>query len=170
MYSASGHKRNSNSHSITQGSFAHPCVYLAAAGGKPAGFDSGLQTGGQFSINITNDQQRKPNIFVFLLYCRYHRRLLTKRCDSHLVLLQTRQTLRPGNGRVRGFFRAFDSPSGVSFNQERFRLSPGRSMHAPKEKPMTRTWPLQRPSARTKILCVDDSLGPLGFQCAYLPS
>jgi len=44
-------------HSVTQGSFADPCVYLAAQGGNPAGFDSGLQTGKQFSIQITNDQE-----------------------------------------------------------------------------------------------------------------
>src|SRR6266850_875846 len=83
----SGYKRDSISHSITQGSFEHPCVYLAAAGGQPAGFDSGLQTGGQFSIKITNDKQRKHGIFVFLLYWCCRRRL-TKKCDSHLVLLQ----------------------------------------------------------------------------------
>jgi len=44
-------------HSVTQGSFASPCVPLAATGANPAGFDSGLQTGKQFSIKITNDQQ-----------------------------------------------------------------------------------------------------------------
>jgi len=48
---------SSGPHSVTQGSFADPCVYLAAAGGNPAGFDSGLQTGKQFSIQITNDQE-----------------------------------------------------------------------------------------------------------------
>jgi hypothetical protein len=47
-------------HSVTQGSFANPCVYLAAEGGNPAGFDSGLQSGGkELSIKITNDQERK---------------------------------------------------------------------------------------------------------------
>jgi len=45
------------SHSVTEGSFANPCVYLAAAGGNPAGFDSGLQAGKEFTIQITNDQQ-----------------------------------------------------------------------------------------------------------------
>jgi plastocyanin len=44
-------------HSVTEGSFANPCVYLAAAGGNPAGFDSGLQAGKEFSIQITNDQE-----------------------------------------------------------------------------------------------------------------
>jgi len=32
-------------------------VYLAAAGGKPPGFDSGLQSSGQFSLEVTNDQE-----------------------------------------------------------------------------------------------------------------
>ena len=50
---------SSSPHSVTQGSFADPCVYLAAEGGNPAGFDSGLQTGKQFSIQITNDQERR---------------------------------------------------------------------------------------------------------------
>jgi plastocyanin len=43
-------------HSVTEGSFGNPCVYLAATGGNPAGFDSGLQAGKEFSIQITNDQ------------------------------------------------------------------------------------------------------------------
>jgi len=47
----------STTHSVTQGSFANPCVYLAATGGASAGFDSGLQAGKQFSIQITNDQE-----------------------------------------------------------------------------------------------------------------
>jgi len=42
-------------HSVTQGSFDNPCVYLNAS--DEAGFDSGLQTGKQFTIRITNDQQ-----------------------------------------------------------------------------------------------------------------
>ncbi|KAI0003246.1 hypothetical protein BJV74DRAFT_764694 [Russula compacta] len=46
-----------SSHSVTQSSFADPCTYLAASGGNSAGFDSGLQTGKQFSIKITNDQE-----------------------------------------------------------------------------------------------------------------
>jgi len=41
-------------HSVTQGSFANPCVYLNGTSGT--GFDSGLQTGKQFTIQITNDQ------------------------------------------------------------------------------------------------------------------
>lgn len=63
-------------------------MYLAAAGGKPAGFDSGLQTGGQFSIKITDDKKREHSIFVCLLHW-YRRRGLTEQCDSHLVLLQS---------------------------------------------------------------------------------
>jgi len=44
-------------HSVTQGSFANPCVYLAASGGEPAGFDSGLQSSGkEFVLTIENDQ------------------------------------------------------------------------------------------------------------------
>ncbi|KAF9036702.1 Cupredoxin [Panaeolus papilionaceus] len=41
-------------HSVTQSSFANPCTYLAASGNSSAGFDSGLQAGAQFTINITN--------------------------------------------------------------------------------------------------------------------
>ncbi|KAN0105458.1 hypothetical protein V8E52_011052 [Russula decolorans] len=51
-----------NYHSVTQGDFAKPCAYLAASGGSPAGFDSGLLSGTQFSLNITND---KDPIFFF---------------------------------------------------------------------------------------------------------
>ncbi|KAI9463391.1 hypothetical protein F5148DRAFT_197344 [Russula earlei] len=43
-------------HSVTQSTFANPCTPLAATGGNPAGFDSGLQAGKQFTIKITNDQ------------------------------------------------------------------------------------------------------------------
>lgn len=43
-------------HSVTQSSFAAPCTYLAASGNTSAGFDSGLQTAVQFSINITDNQ------------------------------------------------------------------------------------------------------------------
>jgi len=44
-------------HSVTQGSFSNPCVPLAAAGGNPAGFDSGLQSAGkEFVLTIVNDQ------------------------------------------------------------------------------------------------------------------
>jgi hypothetical protein len=42
-------------------------VYLAAAGGKPPGFDSGLQSSGQFSLEVTNDQERMQKIFVLSL-------------------------------------------------------------------------------------------------------
>jgi hypothetical protein len=62
--SQSGSKRNQVAHSVTQGSFEKPCVYLAAAGGKPPGFDSGLQSSGQFSLEVTNDQERMQKIFV----------------------------------------------------------------------------------------------------------
>ena len=44
-------------HSVTQSSFATPCTYLAASGNTSEGFDSGLQTAVQFSINITDDQR-----------------------------------------------------------------------------------------------------------------
>jgi len=43
------------SHSVTQSSFGAPCTYLAAANGSSGGFDSGLQTGKQFTITITDD-------------------------------------------------------------------------------------------------------------------
>jgi hypothetical protein len=49
--------RGSLPHSVTQGSFANPCVPLNGAGG--VGFDSGLQAGKQFTILITNDQERR---------------------------------------------------------------------------------------------------------------
>ncbi|KAI0282552.1 hypothetical protein BGY98DRAFT_954648 [Russula aff. rugulosa BPL654] len=42
-------------HSATQGSFDDPCIYLDDAEG--AGFDSGAQSGKQFTIQITNDQE-----------------------------------------------------------------------------------------------------------------
>ncbi|KAN0107121.1 hypothetical protein V8E52_010428, partial [Russula decolorans] len=54
--------KNSTPHSVTQGSFDKPCVYLAASGGNPAGFDSGLQSGKKFTLKITND---KEPIFFF---------------------------------------------------------------------------------------------------------
>ncbi|KAI9455578.1 hypothetical protein BJY52DRAFT_636410 [Lactarius psammicola] len=50
----------SGTHSVTQSTFANPCTYLAAASGSSGGFDSGVQTAKQFTITITNDQQRKP--------------------------------------------------------------------------------------------------------------
>lgn len=43
-------------HSVTESSFAAPCTYLAASGNTSAGFDSGLQSAVQFSINITDNQ------------------------------------------------------------------------------------------------------------------
>ncbi|KAI0831066.1 hypothetical protein BC628DRAFT_1311537 [Trametes gibbosa] len=42
-------------HSVTQGDFSNPCVPIAAQNGVN-GFDSGLQLGTQFTINVTNDQ------------------------------------------------------------------------------------------------------------------
>jgi hypothetical protein len=60
--------RGSISHSVTQGSFANPCVYLAATGGNPAGFDSGLQAGKQFSVQIANDQERRQTLLSFLSF------------------------------------------------------------------------------------------------------
>jgi len=44
-------------HSVTQSTFASPCTYLAAGNGSSAGFDSGLQTGKQFTLTIKNDQE-----------------------------------------------------------------------------------------------------------------
>ncbi|EIN03669.1 hypothetical protein PUNSTDRAFT_35682, partial [Punctularia strigosozonata HHB-11173 SS5] len=41
-------------HSVTQSSFDAPCTHLASNGSSPAGFDSGLQQGTQFTINITD--------------------------------------------------------------------------------------------------------------------
>jgi hypothetical protein len=46
-------------HSVTQGFFERPCVYLAASGGNPAGFDSGLQSGKEFTLEITDDKERR---------------------------------------------------------------------------------------------------------------
>ena len=48
--------RGALAHSVTQGSFANPCVYLNGTSGT--GFDSGLQTAKEFTIQITNDQER----------------------------------------------------------------------------------------------------------------
>ncbi|CDO70691.1 hypothetical protein BN946_scf184798.g6 [Trametes cinnabarina] len=42
-------------HSVTQGDFSNPCQPIAAQGGQN-GFDSGLQMGTQFTLNVTNDQ------------------------------------------------------------------------------------------------------------------
>lgn len=58
-------RRGSITHSVTEGSFGNPCVYLAATGGNPAGFDSGLQAGKEFSIQITNDQSRRQTSYRF---------------------------------------------------------------------------------------------------------
>lgn len=44
-------------HSVTQGDFSNPCVSIASQNGVP-GFDSGLQEGTQFTLNVTNDQIR----------------------------------------------------------------------------------------------------------------
>ena len=61
-------------HSVTQSTFENPCTYLAAGNGSSAGFDSGLQTAKQFTITITNDQERKPTFlspslfFPFIVY------------------------------------------------------------------------------------------------------
>jgi len=41
-------------HSVVQSAFADPCTPLAATGSSPAGFDSGVTTGEQFTINITD--------------------------------------------------------------------------------------------------------------------
>jgi plastocyanin len=43
-------------HSVTQSTFANPCTYLAAntTTNTSAGFDSGLQSSAQFTINITD--------------------------------------------------------------------------------------------------------------------
>ena len=49
--------RGAELHSVTQGSFDDPCVPLNGPDG--VGFDSGLQSGKQFTIRITNDQERK---------------------------------------------------------------------------------------------------------------
>jgi hypothetical protein len=55
-------------HSATQGSFDDPCIYLDDAEG--AGFDSGAQSGKQFTIQITNDQERKQTSYhIFPLWC-----------------------------------------------------------------------------------------------------
>lgn len=64
-------------HSVTQGDFSKPCAYLAA------GFDSGLLSGRQFSLNITNDKERTQTYCHFLSLCS-----VTTTRDSHLFLLQ----------------------------------------------------------------------------------
>ena len=60
--------RSTELHSATQGSFDNPCVYLNDTRG--AGFDSGAQSGTQFTIRITNDQERKQSpCHFFPLWC-----------------------------------------------------------------------------------------------------
>ena len=44
-------------HSVTQSSFADPCTYIGTSGSNN-GFDSGLQNGKQFTIQITDESQR----------------------------------------------------------------------------------------------------------------
>jgi len=44
-------------HSVTQSSFENPCTYLAATSNTSAGFDSGLTSGTQFTIVITDESQ-----------------------------------------------------------------------------------------------------------------
>lgn len=50
--------RGSTLHSVTQGFFDKPCVFLAASDKNPAGFDSGLQSGKKFTIEIVDDKER----------------------------------------------------------------------------------------------------------------
>ena len=59
--------RGALAHSVTQGSFANPCVYLNGTGGT--GFDSGLQTVKHFTIQITNDQERRQTSCHFFPLC-----------------------------------------------------------------------------------------------------
>jgi hypothetical protein len=60
--------RTSDPHSATQGSFDDPCVYLNDTDG--AGFDSGVQSGKEFTIRITNDQERRQtSCHFFPLWC-----------------------------------------------------------------------------------------------------
>jgi hypothetical protein len=60
-------KRNIT-HSVTQTTLENPCVYLAAGNGSSGGFDSGLQSGTQYTITITNDQARKPVTLSFFVF------------------------------------------------------------------------------------------------------
>ena len=62
--------RSDEPHSVTQSTFENPCTYLAAGNGSSAGFDSGLQTGKLFTIQITNDQERMPSL-LFLSHSSY---------------------------------------------------------------------------------------------------
>lgn len=70
---------------------------MAAAAPAPAGFDSGLTQGKQFSITITNDAQRKSHCLHFRR-SRYSAALAG--FPSHLVLLQIGTALWLWNGRV----------------------------------------------------------------------
>jgi len=56
-------------HSVTQGSFANPCTYLAATSNASAGFDSGLTNSDQFTITITDDSQPIWFHCKFPLHC-----------------------------------------------------------------------------------------------------
>ncbi|KAI0781164.1 hypothetical protein BD413DRAFT_620632 [Trametes elegans] len=51
-------------HSVTQADFASPCQPISAQNGV-SGFDSGLQQGTQFTLNVTNDQIRMGPIYFF---------------------------------------------------------------------------------------------------------
>ena len=46
-------------HSVTQSTIESPCTYLAGGNGTASGFDSGIQSALQWTITITNDQERK---------------------------------------------------------------------------------------------------------------
>ncbi len=85
--------RTTDLHSVTQGFFDDPCVYLNDTDGM--GFDSGLQSGKQFTIRITNDQERRQtSCHFFPLWC------VTTSRDSHLDFLQGSGPLRSRNGWV----------------------------------------------------------------------
>lgn len=146
--------RGSIAHSVTEGSFANPCVYLAAAGGNPAGFDSGLQTAKEFTIQITNDQERMQNILSFLLSCS-----VTISRDSRLVLLQKHGPLWSRNGWVSATSELLHSMLSITM------FFVARSMRRPPEILMLRSWLLRRLSARAKFPWVAPSL--TSFQRTY---
>lgn len=79
-------------HSVTQSSFDSPCTHLAASGGNPAGFDSGLTQSSHFSITITNDAERT---FHFLTISPIY--LLE---TSTAIYYHCKQTLHCGQGMV----------------------------------------------------------------------
>ncbi|KAI8998847.1 hypothetical protein BD414DRAFT_476232 [Trametes punicea] len=56
------------SHSVTQGDFNNPCQPIAAQNGQN-GFDSGLQQGVQFTLNVTNDQEPIYYFCKFPAHC-----------------------------------------------------------------------------------------------------